>query len=528
LKKYYITTPIYYVNDRPHLGHASTTIWADVQARFQRMQGRDVFFLTGLDEHGTKVQQTAKKRGVEPQAHADEMARSFTDLWKLLNISHDDFIRTTEPRHKKVVQSVLQQLFDRGEIYMAEHEGWYSARAEQFVTEKEMVDGKFPDQFGDVVKISEKNYFFRMGKYQSWLVELLQKNPQLLQPDSRRNEILGFLGQPLGDLCISRPKSRLSWGIELPFDKDYVTYVWFDALINYISVPGYGQKRFAEFWPADVHLIGKEIITPHAIYWPTMLKAIGIDLPLHMFAHGWWLFGNTKMSKSLGNVVDPSLLAETYGVDAVRYFVCRELQLAGDSNYTDELFKQRYDSELANDLGNLVNRSIAMLQRYRDGKVPAAGAQEAGDVELQKLAVETVDLYLEKMPLFQYGRVLEQTGRLVQRANQYVEENAPWKLAKDASTAARLDTVLNRLVEVVYTLGTLLTPFLPETSTKIAAQLQVPKFVFSQNQLSCLNSLKPQHQAGAPTPLFPRSETRAEQPPKTRSERPREPQQPKK
>lgn len=506
MKKYYITTPIYYVNDRPHLGHASTTIWADVQARFQRIMGRDVFFLTGLDEHGTKVQQTAKKRGVEPQAHADEMAKSFTDLWKLLNISNDDFVRTTEPRHKKVVQRVLQELYDRGEIYQAEHDGWYSARAEQFVTEKEMVDGKFPEQFGEVVKISEKNYFFRMGKYQAWLVELLQKNPQVLQPDSRRNEILGFLNQPLGDLCISRPKSRLSWGIEMPFDKDYVTYVWFDALINYISVPGYGEARFKDFWPADVHLLGKEIITPHAIYWPTMLKAIGLPLPQKMFAHGWWLFGSAKMSKSLGNVKDPAELVQVYGVDAVRYFVCRELQLAGDSNYTDELFKQRYDSELANDLGNLVNRSISMLQRYRAGKLPAVGSAGTGDDELRKLAAETVDCYLENMPLFQYGKVLEKTARFIQRANQYVEENAPWKLAKDPSNSARLDTVLNLLVEVVYTLGTLLTPFLPETSQKIAAQLQVEKFGFTQKDLSCLTSLKSQHQTGAPTPLFPRSE----------------------
>ncbi len=506
MKKYYITTPIYYVNDRPHLGHASTTIWADVQARFQRMTGREVFFLTGLDEHGTKVQQTAKKRGVEPQAHADEMAASFRNLWKQLHISNDDFVRTSEPRHKKVVQKVLQELHDRGEIYLAEHEGWYSARAEQFVTEKEMVNGKFPEIYGDVVKISEKNYFFKMGQYQSWLVEYLKGNPGFLQPDSRRNEILGFLSQPLGDLCISRPKSRLSWGIEMPFDKDYVTYVWFDALINYISVPGYGEARFKEFWPADVHLIGKEIITPHAIYWPAMLKAIGIDLPRQMFAHGWWLFGNAKMSKTLGNVKDPIELIQSYDADAVRYFVCRELQLAGDSNYTDELFKQRYDSELANDLGNLVNRSISMLQRYRSGKLPAVGSQGTGDDELQKQAAETVEFYLENMPLFQYGRVLERTGRLVQRANQYVEENAPWKLAKDAGLAGRLDTVLNRLVEVVYTLGTLLSPFLPETSPKIAAQLQVPGFIFSKKDLSCLKSLKPQHQTGQPTPLFPRSE----------------------
>ena len=506
MKKYYITTPIYYVNDRPHLGSATTTVWADVQARYQRMTGRDVFFLTGLDEHGTKVQKAARKKGVEMQAYCDEMAAEFTGLWKLLNISNDDFVRTTQPRHQKVVQKILQELYDRGEIYLAEHEGWYSARAEQFVTEKEMVDGKFPELYGEVVKISEKNYFFKMGKYQSWLVELLQKNPHLLQPDSRRNEVLSFLSQPLGDLCISRPKSRLSWGIEMPFDKDYVTYVWFDALVNYISIPDYGGPRFKDFWPADVHLIGKDIITPHAIYWPIMLNAMGIELPKSILAHGFWLFGNTKMSKSLGNVVDPVLLVEAYGADAVRYFVCRELQLAGDSSYTDELFKQRYDSELANDLGNLVNRSISMLQRYRGGKLPAVGAKGTGDDELQKLAAETVDFYIENMPLFQYGKVLDRIARFVQRANQYVEENAPWKLAKDAGLAGRLDTVLNRLVEVVYTLGTLLTPFLPETSPKIASQLQVSAFVFSKKDLSCLSSLEPQHQAGQPTPLFPRSE----------------------
>jgi methionyl-tRNA synthetase len=507
MKKYYITTPIYYVNDRPHIGHASTTIWADVQARFQRMAGREVFFLAGLDEHGTKVLQAARKKGIEMQAYCDEMAAVFTSLWKKLNISNDDFVRTTEPRHKKVVQQVLQQIYDKGEIYLAEHEGWYSPRAEQFVTEKEMVDGKFPEHYGEVTKISEKNYFFKMSKYQEWLIDYLKKHREFLQPESRLNEILGFLNQPLGDLCISRPKSRLPWGIEMPFDKDYVTYVWFDALINYISIPGYGEKRFADYWPADVHLMGKEIITTHAVYWPTMLKAIGIEMPLAMYAHGWWLFGGGKMSKSLGNVKNTDELIEAYGADAVRYFVCRELQLAGDSNYSDELFKQRYDSDLANDLGNLVNRSISMLQRYRDGKLPAPGAKAKGDEELEATAAATLEAYSEFMPVFQYSKALEQIARLVQRANQYVEENAPWKLAKDAGSAGRLDTVLNRLVEVVYTLGTILTPFLPETSQKIAAQLQVTKFVFSKKELACLNSLRAQHPVGAPTPLFPRLET---------------------
>jgi methionyl-tRNA synthetase len=506
LKKYYITTPIYYVNDRPHLGHATTTIWADVQARYQRMTGREVFFLTGLDEHGMKVQQSAKKRGVEMQAHCDEMAAAFVALWKLLNISNDDFVRTTEPRHKKVVQKVLQQLYDQGEIYQAEREGWYSPRSEQFVTEKEKVDGKFPEGLGEVIRISEKNYFFRMSKYQSWLVDLLNTHPEWLEPDSRCNEILSFLSQPLGDLCISRPKSRLSWGIEMPFDKEYVTYVWFDALVNYISVPGYGTQSFDDFWPAEAHLVGKEIITPHAIYWPTMLKAMGLSLPKKILAHGWWLFGNTKMSKSLGNVVDPTLLVEAYNADAVRYFVCRELQLGADSSYTDELFKQRYDSELANDLGNLVNRSISMLHRYREGMVPAVGQDGPGDEDLLKVAGQTVSGYEAAMPVFQYGKALTEVGKLAQCANRYVEQNAPWKLAKDESQARRLDTVLNRLAEVVYTLGTLLSPFIPETASKMEAQLLV-KFEYKKEVVACLKSLKPTHTVGPAQPLFPRMET---------------------
>jgi methionyl-tRNA synthetase len=347
-----------------------------------------------------------------------------------------------------------------------------------------------------------------MSKYQAWLIETLKKNPPLLQPESRRNEILGFLAQPLEDLCISRPKSRLSWGIEMPFDKDYVTYVWFDALVNYISVPGFGEKRFKDYWPADVHLIGKEIITPHAIYWPTMLKAMGLELPKRILAHGWWLFGNTKMSKSLGNVVDPSLLVDAYNADAVRYFVCRELQLAADSNYTDELFKQRYDSELANDIGNLVNRSISMIHRYREGKVPAAGKLGTGDEDLAKVAAQTVSFYEESMPDFQYGRTLEQIGRLAQRANRYVEENAPWKLAKDQDASERLDTVLNRLAECVYTLGTLLSPFIPETTFKIETQLGA-KLKYEKSAISCLKSLPAHHPVGKPEPLFPRKEEKA-------------------
>jgi methionyl-tRNA synthetase len=325
--KFYITTPIYYVNDKPHIGHAYTTILADVLARYHRLAGEPTHFLTGTDEHGQKVQRAADKAGMTPQQQADATVVHFQNLWKRLGITHDDFIRTTEERHKKVVRQMLQILFDKGEIYRAEYDGWYDVTSETFVTEKDLPEGKKPEDLPNIVRIKEANYFFRMSKYQDWLIRHIQENPSFIQPEHRRNETLGFLRKPLQDLCISRPKSRLAWGIELPFDRDYVCYVWFDALANYISAVGYlsDDALFRKWWPVNYHLIGKDILTTHTVYWPTFLKALDVPQPQTVFAHGWWLYGDAKMSKSLGNVVDPMEMIDRFGVDAFRYFLMAEM-----------------------------------------------------------------------------------------------------------------------------------------------------------------------------------------------------------
>lgn len=504
-KTFYITTPIYYVNDRPHIGHASTTVWADVQARYRRQKGGKVFFLTGLDEHGTKVQQAAEKKQISPQQHCDEMAPHFIELWKALNIQADDFVRTTQPRHQVIVQKILTQLYEKGEIYKKTYSGWYSKTAEQFVTEKEMVDGKFPSHLGEVIQLDEENYFFKMSKYQGWLIDYINKNPDWIQPANRKNEILGALQKPLEDLCISRPKERLSWGIPIPFDQNYVTFVWFDALVNYISIVGYGSENFKSFWPADFHLLAKDILTPHAIYWPTMLHAIGLEMPQHIMAHGWWLFGKEKMSKSLGNVVSPHDFIPKYGVDSVRYFICRELQLANDTDFSEERFQQRFNADLANDLGNLVNRSINMLKKYHEGKVPPLGAKSPLDEDLIKTALDSFETFHREMPLIMYGTALEAVWKLVSRANRYVEENAPWKLAKDPAQAERLGTVMHLLTQTAALLSNFVLPVMPETAAKIASQLNrtdIPELRLSGEGI--LSILKVGHEVGAPTPLFPR------------------------
>ncbi|MBI4024003.1 MAG: methionine--tRNA ligase [Verrucomicrobia bacterium] len=501
-KAFYITTPIYYVNDRPHIGHASTTVWADVQARYQRLRGRRTFFLTGLDEHGIKVQQAAEKRGLPPQQHCDEMAPHFLALWKALNISQDDFVRTTEPRHKAVVQRFLAELHSKGAIYRKKYHGWYSKAAEQFVTEKEKVNGQFPAHLGEVVELEEENYFFRMSDHQEWLIRHIQEHPDWIQPSNRRNEILGALQKPLEDLCISRPKARLAWGIPLPFDPEYVTYVWVDALVNYISVPGYGTERFASFWPADFHLIAKDILTTHTVYWPTMLHAVGIPMPNRILAHGWWLMEREKMSKSLGNIISPQDYIEKYGADALRYFICRELQLANDTDFTEERFLRRFNADLANDLGNLVNRSLSMVHRYRQGNAPGRGAAGAVEEEICKLAAATFDAYHPAMESIAYSTALEAVWKLIARANRYVEETAPWKLAKDPAAASRLDAVLRLLTEISAALAYLVSPFMPDTAAKITNQLAIRDL--TESRLRTLDLLSDGHALGPPAPLFPR------------------------
>jgi len=468
--RFYVTTPIYYVNDEPHIGHAYTTILADVLAGYHRIFGDDVFFLTGTDEHGQKLQNAAVKNKRKPLDYCDEMVLRFKKTWRKLQIRNDDFIRTTEERHKVIVSKILQRIYERGEIYSAEYEGWYCVHDERFWTEKDLVEGNCPDCSRPVSKITEKNYFFKMSKYQKWLIEYIENHPEFIQPDFRRNEVLGFLKRPLGDLCISRPKARLSWGIELPFDKQYVCYVWFDALINYISAVGYlsDEEKFQSWWPA-LHLIGKDILTTHAVYWPCMLKAMNIPQPRTIFAHGWWLIGETKMSKSLGNVIKPLQLADKYGVDAFRYFLMREMTLGQDSTYTEESFILRYNSDLANDLGNLLSRTLKMIQSFNDGLIPAPLADNSDD-ELSRHAGKIISATRKKIKIFKLNQAVEDILELVRATNRYIEKNKPWALAKEGQKE-KLGDVLYNAAETLRLVSLLLSPIMPEKCKSIQDQL---------------------------------------------------------
>ncbi len=493
--KFYVTTPIYYVNDAPHIGHAYTTILADVLARFHRELGDDVFFLTGLDEHGQKVQQAAEKRSLTPQAHCDDLSPRFTDLWKTLEISNDDFIRTTQPRHTRMVQAILQKVYDKGDIYQKEYEGLYSVAEERFITEKEAESG----QFREIKSIKEKNYFFKMGKYQPRLIEYIESHPGFIQPEHRKNEMLGFLRQPLGDLCISRPKARLSWGIEIPFDRDYVTYVWFDALINYISAIGYGadEAQFRRWWPG-VHLIGKDILTTHSIYWTTMLFALDLPLPEVIFAHGWWLMGESKMSKSLGNVVRPLDLIEQHGVDAVRYYLMAEMILGNDANFTPENFIKRYNSDLANDFGNLLNRVSGLIGKYFEGVVPAPGALSQDDEAVQAQGAALDEKVHRLLLEYKVDAVINEIMNLIRVVNKYMEMQAPWKLAKtDLAAAGR---VLYVATEALRLCAVLLRAVMPEKAARVLDILGAKDSGLAWGGLKAGTKLE------AHPPLFPRIE----------------------
>ena len=498
-KRFYITTAIDYINGQPHLGHAYEKVIADVIARSRRSLGQEVFFLTGLDEHGQKVQQVAVSQGKKPQEYCDELAADWLAFAKKLELTNDDFIRTTQPRHKEFVQATLATLHAAGQFYKATYSGFYSAKEETFLTEKDRLpDGTFDPSYGDVVELKEDNYYFKLGAHQQWLIDYIEATPDFISPSYRRNEVLGFLkNNTLEDLCISRPVARLNWGIPLPFDPEFVTWVWFDALVNYTSI-AFAHKSL-ELWPADIHVIGKDIVKFHAVYWPIMLKAMGLPLPKQILVHGWWQKDGAKISKSTGNVVDPIAVINEWGLDAFRFYVLRELDIGPDGNWTDAGFKSRYQAELANGLGNLVNRSLSMLKRYRNGIVPAKSNELAADAA--KAADETRALLKQS----QLQAALQSIWGLVTRANQYVDQTAPFKLAKDPAQAQRLDEVLYNLAETCRVLAVLLWPFLPGTSVKIFAQLGLSG---EPNQLggSTWGGLTAGHQIGDPAPLFPRKD----------------------
>ena len=507
--KFYITTPIYYVNDVPHIGHAYTTIAADVVARYKRLEGVEVFFLTGTDEHGQKVQQAANDSGVSPQEHVDKLHQRFKELWVRLNISNTEFIRTTEERHKKLVRDILQELHSRDEIYQDSYEGWYCTPCERFWTEKDLAEGNCPECRRKVDKIKEHNYFFRMGKYQQWLIDRIKNDPHFILPASRKNEVLGFLEKPLGDLCISRPKSRLAWGIPLPFDEDYVTYVWFDALINYISIHGsLDDIRASGFWPADHNMVGKDILTTHAVYWSTMLKAIGLEPPKNIFAHGWWTVNGQKMSKSLQNVVEPNQLIDQFGVDVIRYFLLREVPFGQDGDFSHKALIGRLNSDLANNLGNLLNRTVNMMEKYFAGVVPTPATNEPEDKALTEKSGEVIAEVRKLYNELAYNKILQKIWELVDITNQYIVKTGPWNLAKTDEGKEQLKTVMYNCAESLRVLGILLNPFMPQSTESMMKQLGVETPIQEQG-MSSINDwggLKPGSQMQKAKQLFPRIE----------------------
>jgi methionyl-tRNA synthetase len=519
-KLFYITTAIDYLNGEPHLGHAYEKVVADVIVRARRSLGERVFFLTGLDEHGQKVQQAAQAEGKSPQAYCDDLSPLWRQFTGKLGLSNDDFVRTTEPRHKNAVEAILLKLHAQGQFYKALHRGFYSTVAETFLTDKDRLpDGSFDPAYGKVIELEEENYYFKLGQHQRWLIDYIESNPSFIAPDYRRNEVLGFLkNNDLADLSISRPKARLTWGIPIPFDPGYVTYVWFDALVNYISVPAAhgdpvvtaalglaasgGQPSAAtaplELWPADLHVIGKDILRFHAVFWPIMLKAIGLPLPHQLLVHGWWQREGNKLSKSTGNVVDPIAVIDYWGLDAFRYYLIRELDIGPDGNWTDSGFAARYQAELANGLGNLVNRSLSMIKRYRDGRVPGG---------VHQLARESSECHARVVAAYRGNSLQEallETWGLVNRANQYIDQTSPFKLAKDPEQAGQLNNILYTLAETCRTLGILLWPVIPGVAEKIHRQLGFDQVTGSLAQLPA--PMSEGHPIGEVFALFPRKD----------------------
>jgi methionyl-tRNA synthetase len=506
----YITTPIYYVNAQPHLGHAYTTIVADTYSRFRRLTGDTVRFQTGTDEHGDKIAEAAAREDVAPKIYADRISALFRETWPLLDIAPDHFIRTTDPEHIATVRAILQQVYDRGDIYFDEYSGLYCRGCERFLTEKELVGGLCPDHQVPPQEIAEQNYFFRMSRFQQRLIDHIQDNPDFISPERYRNEVLSFLSEPLEDLCISRPKSRLTWGIELPFDAGFVTYVWFDALINYLTGLGYpDQPDFQLFWPVAEHVIAKDILKPHAIYWPTMLMAMGLPLYKKLHVHGYWNIDDTKMSKSIGNVVRPGQLVEEYGVDTLRYFTLREMSFGLDASFSREAIVARKNSDLANDIGNLFSRSMAMLHKYSDGRVPVPAVMEAGDRLLQQTIEQMLPVYSEAMANFQFHRALQAIWEVIGSANRYIVTNEPWALAKDPGQIGRLHTVLYNLAECLRLLAMVLGPIMPAAAGKMAVGLGLAAdhvLVANLSESGSWGLLPPGTGLRPIEPLFPRME----------------------
>lgn len=484
--KFYITTPLYYVNSKPHIGHSYTQIACDTVARFERGCGDDVFFMTGTDEHGEKIEEATIKSGLksgQEQEFVDGIVPVFKGLWKSLDITHDHFIRTTDPAHVNTVRSVLSRLYEDGKIYKKVYNGWFCTPCETFWSDSQAEGALCPDCKRPVEKLDEANYFLKMSEHQQWLIDHINANPGFVRPDFRRNEVLGFLkSETLTDLCITRPRSRMSWGIEVPFDTEYVTYVWFDALLNYISGIGYphDMDRFNKYWPADFHVIGKDIIRHHAVYWPIILRSLGLEAPKSIFAHGWWIIKGEKMSKSKGNVVDPSELVAKYGVDAYRYFLLREVSFGLDGSFSEEALVGRYNSDLANDLGNLLNRTLAMNQKYFGGKTPG----QVSGKDLTRRAAGLRSEMESSIPNFDFAGALSKIWEVINMANKSIEESKPWALAKENKTA-ELAAFMATLLETLRAVAVAIAPFMPQTSAKILSQLD----------------------SGVPTPIFPRIET---------------------
>ena len=493
-QRFYVTTPIYYVNDIPHIGHAYTTIAADILSRYNRLQGKEVFFLTGTDEHGQKVEKAAAEKKRTPKEHADIMVDNFRNLWKRLNISNDAFIRTTDDAHIKTVQGLLQMLWDRGEIEKREYSGWYCTPDERFWTEKDLVEGNCPDCGRPVDQIHEENYFFLMSKYQERLIKYIEENSSYILPDTRKNEVLGFLrNNTLGDLCISRPKNRLSWGIPIPFDENFVTYVWFDALVNYFSAtkylaPSVHCSLFTvhcnDWWPADHHLVGKDILTTHAVYWSTMLMALNLPLPKNIFAHGWWTVHGKKMSKSLGNMVDPNAMVEKYGVDALRYFLFREVPFGLDGDFSEQALINRINTDLANDLGNLVSRFIAMAEKYFGGEIDIGRIDAGASSELEEQCTYAhMNVHRkEYWSHLHFSLMLENIWDIIGETNNYIARKEPWKLAKENTN--QLKIVMFNIWNALRITALSLYPFMPDTAGKIWIQLGLKSLVDEARQYS--------------------------------------------